>query len=35
MHTTPVDSEEIHRIRVWLMKDSGELGEITELFAQS
>lgn len=35
MHTTPVDSEEIHRIRVWLMTDSGELGEVTELFAQS
>ena len=32
MHTTPVDPEEIHRIRGWLMNDNGELGEITVLF---
>ena len=33
MHTTPVEPEEIHRIRGWLMRDNGELGELAELFA--
>ena len=32
MHTTPVEPEEIHRIRRWLMKDNGELGEVAQLF---
>lgn len=32
MHTTPVEPEEIHRIRGWLMRDNGELGELAELF---
>ena len=33
MHTTPVEPEEIHRIRGWLMRDNGELCELAELFA--
>ena len=34
MHTTPVEPDEIHRIREWLMLDNGELGEIAELFTE-